>query len=148
MIAALKGAVDVREVGPDTIDGVAATKLHLSIDLVKLIAGFAANYKGPEAKRLASSIKELPQTLAKIGLSTLPADIWVDGDGFLKQLETNVSIDGSALGGQSLSFSLTETLSDIGGQFAIEAPPANQVTDISNLLPTTSTSVGSDTSSH
>jgi hypothetical protein len=71
-----------------------------------------------------------------LGLLTVPADIWVDGNGYLKQIHIAADVkDPSSSNGATTSIELTLTLSDIGSHFSITAPPASQVTDITHLMP-------------
>jgi hypothetical protein len=80
--------------------------------------------------------------LEKLGLQNLPIDLWVDGDGFLKQAKFSLDLSKMDPANAGRSFAITLTLSDIGSDISVDVPPASQVTDVSDLLggftPTTS----------
>jgi hypothetical protein len=118
----LEGVVDVQVVGQETIDGEAATHYRATVDLEALVD------QAPEDRR-----SEVEQALEKLrehgGLdpSQLPVDVWL-ADGLVKRVGFQLSSEGS-----SQALSATLTLSDVGGTFSIDPPPADQVTDLSQL---------------
>ena len=79
----IKDAISVDEVGPDTVDGADATHYRATVDLVKLLPSIAE--LSPDAPTDAE-MQEAEDQLAKLGLDTLPIELWVDGDGYLKQI--------------------------------------------------------------
>jgi hypothetical protein len=145
ILAAIKDALTVEEVGPDMVDGSDATHYRASVDLVKLLPLLASMTSEHPTD---AQMKKAKDKLAKVGLETLPIELWVDGDGFLKQLQLAPDLSKVDPDHPGTSFSLTLTFSDIGEPISIDVPPASQVTDISDLLgsaltPTTSVSSGS-----
>ena len=131
ILAALEGAITVGEVGTDTVDGADATHYHATVDLVKLLPSLAA--LAPEAPTDAE-LKEAKDQLTKLGLDTLPIELWVDGDGYLKQIRLALDLSAIAPEGAGASFSVTLTFSDIGEDITIDVPPASQVTDLTDML--------------
>jgi hypothetical protein len=131
ILAALESAVSVGEVGPDTVDGTDATHYRATVDLVKLLPSIAA--LAPDAPTDAD-MQEAKDRLTKLGLDALPIELWVDGDGYLKQLRLALDLSTFAPDRPGTSFSLTLTLSDIGEDISIDVPPASQVTDLTDLL--------------
>jgi hypothetical protein len=117
----LEGVVDVQVVGSDTIDGEAATHYRATVDLQ------AALDRVPEDRRA-----EVDRALEKLrehgdlDPSEIPFDVWL-ADGLVKRVGFQLSVDGSG------SLSATLTLSDVGATFSIDPPPADQVTDLSEL---------------
>ena len=83
ILAALEGAISVDEVGTDTVDGADATHYRATVDLVKLLPSIAE--LAPDAPTDAE-MQEAKDQLTKLGLDTLPIELWVDGDGYLKQV--------------------------------------------------------------
>jgi hypothetical protein len=140
ILAAIKDALTVEEVGADTVDGTDATHYRAAVDLVKLLPLLAQ--MSPE-KPTDADMKDAKDQLQKLGLQTLPIELWVDRDGFLKQAQLALDLSKIDPDHPGVSFSLTLTFSDIGQEISIDVPPASQVTDISDLLgsfsPTTST---------
>jgi hypothetical protein len=131
ILAAIKDAVSVDEVGPDTVDGADATHYRATIDLVKLLPSIAEI--SPDQPTDAE-MQEAKDQLAKLGLETLPIELWVDGDGYLKQIQFSLDLSTIAPDRPGSSFSLTLTLSEIGEDISIDVPPASQVTDLTDLL--------------
>jgi hypothetical protein len=131
ILAAIKDAISVDEVGPDTVDGADATHYRATIDLVKLLPSIAE--LTPD-KPTDADMQEAKDQLAKLGLEKLPIDLWVDGDGYLKQIQLTLDLSTIAPDRPGSSFSITLTLSEIGKDITIDVPPASQVTDMTDLL--------------
>ena len=131
ILAAIKDALTVEEVGADTVDGVDATHYRASVDPLKLLPLLAS--MTPDTPTDAE-MQKAKDELTKVGLQTLPIELWVDGDGYLKQMQLAPDLSKVDPEHPGTSFSLTLTLSDIGEHISIDVPPASQVTDISNLL--------------
>ena len=146
MLALMKDSLSVRRAGSGQIDGVEATHFIATVDLLKMISHLAALAPGAGPAQTSPAISSARDQLEKLGLLTIPADFWVDGDGYLKQLHIAVNVrDPSSSTGATTSIELTLDLSDIGSHFSIAAPPSSQVTDITDLMPsgaTSTTSVG------
>jgi hypothetical protein len=118
-LAMLRAVGDVEEVGRDTLDGVAATRYRATIDLAR-----AAEQKGVS--------KTAVQRLREAGApAELPVDVWIgDDDG----LPRNMTIDYSAkTAGSPVSTSMTMSFSDWGSDVSVEAPPADEVFDATEL---------------
>jgi hypothetical protein len=121
----LHGVVEVQELGPATIDGEPATHYRATVDLQ------AALERVPEDRR-----GQIREAIAKLREQTggdvpeLPFDVWL-AEGLLKRVGFELALPGGVDGGAGLSATLT--FSDVGGTFAIDPPPADQVTDLSQL---------------
>jgi hypothetical protein len=131
VLAAIKDALTVEQVGADTVDGSATTHYRASVDVVKLLPLLAD--LTPD-KPTDAEMQKAKDQLEKAGLDRLPIDLWVDGDGFLKQMRVALDLSAMSQDHAAASFSLTLTYSDIGQPVSIDVPPASQVTDISDLL--------------
>ncbi len=131
VLAAIKEALTVEEVGADTVDGSATTHYRATVDTVKLLPLVADIVREQPTD---AQLQETKDQLKEAGLDALPIDLWVDGDGFLKQLRMALDLSGLSQDHAAASFSLTLTYSDIGEPVSIDVPPASQVTDISDLL--------------
>lgn len=146
VLALMKDSLSVKQAGSGTVDGADATHYIATVDLMKVLSHVAALAPGADPAKTSPALSSARDQLEKLGLLTIPADIWVDGDGYLKQLHIAVDVkDPSSADGARTSIQLTLTLSDIGSQFSIAAPPSSQVTDIADLMPsgaTSTTSVG------
>jgi hypothetical protein len=115
-----------RLVGPEQIDGVATTHYAGAVDLDKVPA--AAD---PSTRPAIDRLK------AQLGSSLLPVDVWIDGDGKLRRVAQTVNVPATpnAPAGVPTSSTTTITFSDVGSAPAVVPPPADQVADVSSLLP-------------
>ncbi len=107
---------DVRQVGKETIDGVAATHYRLDADISKL-----AQRNGALSPALLEQVEGL------LG-STLPMDVWIDGDQHVVRTTYSVNLahspklpKGMPAHG-TLSFQID--ISDYGSVPTVTAPPA------------------------
>jgi hypothetical protein len=98
-----QAATTVTDKGPDTIDGQPTTHYSLVVDVTKL-----------------TSANSALQQLSAAGITSLPADIWVDGKNRLVRLTESVDVSGHAT-------TTTINLSKFDQPVAITAPPADQV---------------------
>ena len=131
ILAAIRDALTVEEVGTETIDGSAATHYRASIDLVKLLP-LLASLSADEPTD--AEMQKAKNKLEKLGMQSLPIDLWVDGDGFVTQVTFSLDLSKTDPATAGTSFAMTLSLSDIGSDISIDVPPASQVTDVSDLL--------------
>jgi hypothetical protein len=132
ILAAIKDALTVEEVGADTVGGADTTHYRATIDLMKLLPLIAA-ISGEEPS--AAELQEAKDQLTKVGLETLPVGFWVGDSGYLAQAQLALDLSALDPGDAGASLSLTLTFSDFGEHVSIVVPPASQVTDISRLFP-------------
>ena len=102
----------VTQVGTAQIDGVGTTEYQGVLDL----AG------GTTSSTLIS-----PQMAQALGISTVPVDVWIDGQGRARQVSTSLSVFG-------LTVKAQEHLGSFGTPVSVSAPPADQVADGSSLI--------------
>jgi hypothetical protein len=101
--AFVAAAKSVKLDGPDQVDGAAATHYSIVVDVTKLPSSF------PGLQALVSS-----------GLSTLPVELWIDGQGRPVKVTEDLSVHG-----QSVSSLIG--LSKYNAPVHITAPPPGQV---------------------
>jgi hypothetical protein len=119
----LKAAGTVEDQGTEDIDGVSTTKYHAIIDLDRIAALAPADQRAS----VRQSVKSLE---AQYGISELPMDVWIDGDGLPRKLFYEIS---AKVQGQNVKTSLTMNLSDYGVDVNVQPPPASQVTDLASI---------------
>jgi hypothetical protein len=112
----LRGAGDFEVVGHDEVRGVETTHYRGTIDLEKAVENAPADAQD-----------QARQLFEQSGLSTVPAEIWVDADGLVRQLEFTEKLPG-------VSMKVHEELYDFGAEVDTAPPPADQVLDITALL--------------
>lgn len=126
----------VTNLGTATVVGRATTHYRATIDLSTIVG------KLPPADRAAASagIAALEKST---GSSTLPIDVWVDGQSLIRQMELNLDLHAS---GSTSTVNLTIEIPSYGPQPAPSPPPAGDVVDasaLSGLLGGASSSTGS-----
>ncbi|WP_018334225.1 hypothetical protein [Actinomycetospora chiangmaiensis] len=114
---------DVREVGPEQVAGRDATHYAGVVDLDRVPGA-----QDPSTKPAVDLLK------SQLRSSTLPVDLWV-ADGRLVKAAQTVTVPAQGTGAPT-STTTSLTFTDIGGAPAVVAPPADQVADLSGLLPT------------
>ncbi len=108
-------------VGPEPVGGVATTHYAGAVDLDKVPTD-------PATKPAVDRLK------AQLGSPLLPVDVWVDGGGKLARVAQTVTVPATP-GAASTTSTTTLTLTDVGHAPAVVPPPADQVADVSSLLP-------------
>jgi len=121
-LAQLREAGNVVKIGPQRIGGVATTRYSVLVDLRQGLD------KLDGAQR--DAMKLLLKRLESAGGRYVPADAWIDADGYLRRFRMTIP---HYLGSGS-SFSITMNLFGFGEPVAIEVPPASQVADFTELL--------------
>jgi hypothetical protein len=114
----LKGATKSRELGYDTVRGVFTKHYAVTLDLDRLASG---------NKQLRSALKQLRHMMG----TKIPAEAWVDDKGLLRKLTFNFTLANTPDG--PFRMSLTEELYDFGANLHVQAPPASEVTDMTQL---------------
>lgn len=129
-LKALGALKDVTAVGEEDVRGVATTHYRGILDL-----DAAAAAAGPEAGVQFTKTKEL------LGTSSLPYDVWVDGDGLLRRYRQEVDLSAAASGspapGAAAGLGRTVTtleLFDFGTKVDVVAPPVADTIDVSSFL--------------
>jgi hypothetical protein len=133
ILAAIKDALTVGEVGADPVDGSDATLYRATVDLVKLLP-LLADMASADSKPTDAEMQDAKDQLRKVGMETLPIELWVDENGFLKQIQLAPDLSKVDPDHPGTSLSLSLTLSDIGEHLSIDVPPASRVTDMTDLL--------------
>jgi hypothetical protein len=111
----MKAAGKITRSSPEQVDGVDAIRYSISLDLAKL-ADATQDPAEREALRLA----------IESGLKEALVDLWVSSENLPLKADTGIVLENAT--SQPLS---TMTYSDWGAPVTIEAPPADQVVDVS-----------------
>jgi hypothetical protein len=115
-----------KKVGEEKVRGVSTTHYAGTVDLEKAKAKAPANVQ-----------TDIDALIKQLGKSTVPADVWVDGDDLIRRIRmTFEPAPGSAAaktagGGKS---TVTQELFDFGVKVGAAPPPADQVSDFTELL--------------
>jgi len=108
---------DVQDLGREDVNGVEATHYRASIDYAKVL------------DQLPNATAEQRDALSKLGV--VPADVWIDDQD--RVVKMHMTIDGSGFGAGAGTAELTMELSDFGVPVDVQAPPADQTIDFSEL---------------
>jgi len=120
MLDYLRGVTDdVKEVGTEQVRGVPTTHYHATTSLQKALERL------PEAQR-----KNLESMMQNLGDTTIPIDVWVDGDGRVARFATRYSM---TVNGQSITSDMQIDYFDYGTPADVQAPPDDQVADLGGL---------------
>jgi hypothetical protein len=110
---------DVEDLGTESVRGVSTHHYRVDIDLKKAAASLPASARCT----FQASTKML-------GTSTLPAEVWIDSQGRLRQMRFSMqfpAVPGATSGG---SMDMLLDLYDFGVPVHVKAPPASAVEDI------------------
>ena len=122
-LAQLRGAGNVIRVGQQTIKRVATTRYNVLLDLNKGLD----RLEGSER----DAMKQILGKLEAAGSRYVPADAWIDADGYLRRFRVAIP---NYLGTGS-SFALTMDLFDFGANLSIPIPSAAEVMDLTGAVP-------------
>jgi hypothetical protein len=105
----------VKELGPSVVRGVPVTGYALTIDMARVAAVPGAD-KG-----------EVDGLLNNVGDTTIPVDVWVDGNNLVRQEKLALPLLGGSGTPGGVTLTLTTDFYDFGVPVQISAPPAAQV---------------------
>ena len=110
----------VQTVGHEIVRGVPTIHYHGTIDVKKaarVLAGHAGN----------SSLREkFEQQLAKVGVSSLPVDVWIDSHHLVRRIELSLSVP---TGGHTARMRMVIELFGFGATPAVTTPPTSETFD-------------------
>lgn len=124
----LRGAgSEVSEIGHEDVRGVDTTHLSTTITLRKAVES------APEAQRA-----RIQESIAKLGASgdqlldtPIPVDVFVDSDGLVRRVRLVLSMP---VEGQQVDADVQMDFFDFGTDVSVDAPPADQVTDVTDKI--------------
>ena len=119
-LALLRASTDAHPVGYDRVRGVLTTHYRLDIDLARLAKGNAS------LRKLVDAMRQFA------GMTSYPAEAWIDSAGRVRRIKVDMSL-GSPAGG-ALTMSLTEDLYAFGTKVVVRPPADGQVLDASSLV--------------
>jgi outer membrane lipoprotein-sorting protein len=116
-LAYLQGSSTVDKVGSESVGGVDTTHYSVSANLDRA------------AKQASGSTKDaLEGVISQSGVKTLPLDVWVDENGYIRK----VRYDEHA--GRRQAAKVTMELHDFGKPVPISAPPSDSVVDLTKMV--------------
>lgn len=114
-LAYLRAAGDFDELGKEDVRGVATTHYKGIIDPREALDQLS----GPQKEQLEKQLDES-------GVGEIPAEAWIDGDGYLRRLTVSLAVAGQTIASTTEFF-------DFGEDVDIQVPGDDEVTDFSEL---------------
>jgi hypothetical protein len=123
-------SIDVQEAGDDTVRGVDVTRYTARLDLRRSVDASLDQLELSDEQEAA--LRRAAEQLAdQVGTKTIPVEVFVDADGRLRRLNMDLSM---TVQGQRLALQQTVDYYDFGVEVDVDAPPAEQVYDLTNRL--------------
>jgi hypothetical protein len=116
MLEGVSGGVTV--VGHEEVRGADTTHYHAEVDVRKAVADSGAIVDEDKFNQFAEMF----------GTSTVPIDVWIDGDNQVRRMQMNMSIPSAG------SVAMTTEFYDFGEDVDISLPPADEVMDWTELM--------------
>jgi hypothetical protein len=113
-------SANLKKVGTETVDGVTASHYSGTVDVVKVVQ------QGAGSALTADQLQRLKNTLQQSGVTTEAIDLWLSSSALPVEVKTVVNT-------KLVPFTADIHYSDWGSPVTVNAPPADQVTDISGL---------------
>jgi len=121
----LQGAEEAEELGTETIDGVETTHYEVTVDLAEAAKDVPADLRD-EMRRA------LKQFRTGFGTTTMPFEVWIDGDGLVRRMVFRMGSEGGGLD-MPFSIEMTVDVTEYGNDFELEVPAPGEVTDVTEL---------------
>jgi len=115
----LTASTDAHPIGYDRVRGVLTTHYTFNVDLARLAK------EHPELRKTFDAVRKLT------GVSSYPAEAWIDNAGRVRRLKIDMSYNMPT--GGAFTMSMTEDLYAFGIKVDIRPPDASQVVDASAL---------------
>lgn len=129
------GVFDVEASGEADIDGIATTRYTGTIDLQKVLEGFA-DVVGEDAD--AGTTEQLEATIEQfeaLGIDgKIPFQIWIDDEGLPRRQRITMDFGGLIPGTGDAHMEMTVEYSAFGEPVNVELPKASQVTDVTKMM--------------
>jgi hypothetical protein len=149
MLKMLKGlsSTGVAERGQETVRGTSTTQYSATLDLKKLAAAAKTEAKASGLDSADASL-DFESMMKNTGLSNMPVNLFIDAQGRIRRMSMSMTVlkpsasptatASPSIFGDSMpmdgSFSMTMDFLNFGVPVHVTAPPADQITDDSDVL--------------
>ena len=124
----LKGAgADITTVGHEEVGGVDTTHVHATVSMQQ-----ALDASGADRAKLQQSLDKMTGAGKAFTSLTLPIDVYVDGDGYVRRVMVDFDLSDSV----GVKMQMTLDYSDFGQPVSITEPAAADTADICDLYAT------------
>lgn len=118
ILQALRGVGGVETVGREKVRGVETTHYRVTVDVATALDQVPAEER-----------EQLGEALEQLGDEPIPADLWVDDDGYLRRMSMELDEPGGAG-----TMELVLEMFDFGEPVDVQAPPPSEVADLTAAL--------------
>ncbi len=134
-IGLFAGVFDVRDSGEQELQGVATTHYVGSIDLKKVLEGFADVVGEDVDAETRKQLEMVVEQFESLGIDEkIPFEIWIDEEGLPRRQRISMDFGDLVPGDEEASMRMTVDFSAFGKPVEIEIPRPSEVTDMTDAL--------------
>lgn len=129
------GVFDVKASGEADIDGIATTRYTGTIDLQKVLEGFAEVVGGDADPETTEQLEAAVEQFEALGIDgKIPFQIWIDDEGLPRRQRITMALGDLVPGTGDAQLEMTVEYSAFGEPVDVELPKASEVTDVTRML--------------
>ncbi len=134
-IGLFAGVFDVEASGEQEIEGVSTTHYVGTIDLKKVLGGFADVVGEDVDAETRKQLEMVVEQFESLGIDEkIPFEIWIDEEGLPRRQRISMDFGDLVPGDEAASMKMTVDFSDFGKPVEIEVPRPSEVTDMTDAL--------------
>ena len=129
------GVFDVKASGEADIDGIATTRYTGTIDLQKVLEGFAEVVGEDADPQTTEQLEAAVEQFEALGIDgEIPFQIWIDEEGLPRRQRITMALGDLVPGTGDARLEMTVEFSAFGEPVDVELPKASEVTDVTRML--------------
>jgi hypothetical protein len=129
------GVFDVKDSGDADIDGVATTRYTGTIDLQKVLEGFAEVVGEDADAKTTEQLEAAVEQFEALGIDgRIPFQIWIDDEGLPRRQRITMDFGDLVPGTGEAQMEMTVDYSAFGEPVDVDLPKASEVTDVTKML--------------
>ena len=129
------GVFDVKASGDAGIDGIATTRYTGTIDLQKVLEGFAEVVGEDADAKTTEQLEAAVEQFEALGIDgKIPFQIWIDDEGLPRRQRITMDFGDLVPGAGEAQMEMTVDYSAFGEPVDVELPKASEVTDVTKML--------------
>lgn len=129
------GVFDVKASGGADIDGIATTRYTGTIDLQKVLEGFAEVVGEDADAKTTEQLEAAVEQFEALGIDgKIPFQIWIDDEGLPRRQRITMDFGDLVPGAGDAKMEMTVDYSAFGEPVDVELPKASEVTDVTRMM--------------
>ncbi len=129
------GVFDVKASGDADIDGIATTRYTGTIDLQKVLEGFADVVGEDADAKTTEQLEAAVEQFEALGIDgKIPFQIWIDDEGLPRRQRITMDFGDLVPGVGEAQMEMTVDYSAFGEPVDVDLPKASEVTDVTRML--------------